>query len=434
MRTPWQTAIATHDVRTIKLALKSGQRPDSLDSTFIVNDGWRSKSVSIVEVTLMGNSGPDDIEYFDLAQQLLDAGAPLPELDTNEGGGPLSLKQLAGSPKDLFIAQHRNPAIVTQQCDFGKTIAHYIACQGQSNYRPDIARLLQSLLFTLPGLNLNIKDKEGNTALHSAAMYSHYSFTLPQFAEAAVKNGYDFEGLNDRGLTVLHTTARADCKHEVMHHLLDDYDDDDNTQLTTMLLSKIQPFLYEESTHPTEALLKAMGGHANVETLSRTGSTALYYAVRQQNFSAASALLGAGANPLAGRENKKAYHELQQQMKVIESYISLMQTSGTDGVKTWLTTDGGKAFVQQQLGIDTLVAESTLTSTLQALKTTCKSHNLTERRFKDTFDIMQLLLTNMKFFIKRAQTVNEHTLWESKPTDEAPDDAVSLHLSRPLGT
>ncbi|MCF6776791.1 ankyrin repeat domain-containing protein [Thiotrichales bacterium 19X7-9] len=276
----FQEAIASQNINNIKESLADlyennqlDQISTSLQKAFkvIAPLSGKEKTMSLVECLLYGNRLEQDIDFINIAQKLIDMGAVIPgdykndTLITSE-----YLKGLSENYQSLFIALANDPDIVNKQDENGQTLLHHAAKIGRT-LGSNSASLILDQLFNSPYADFNIQDKDGNTPLHIAAYASNERvtcrFVFPNFVEEAIKRNVDLNKLNNAGQAIIHILARTAYS--------DPYRGEDNN---------MKPFL------------EMAKGHLNINQLSSSGSTALYYSINWLRLDVAESLLEAGAN------------------------------------------------------------------------------------------------------------------------------------------
>jgi ankyrin repeat protein len=236
----------------------------------------KNENPQTIEDLLTGNYLTQDTINFDKADQLLREGALLPQpYKTRSDFSNVAeyFKYLSQNDYDLYIALRSNPKIVKQQDEEGKTILHHaatIGCIMGSNS----ASLIHYLLFTAPGIDFNIQDKNGNTPVHIAALYSEDRVTckyiFPNYVKRAAESNFNFSTLNESGQAVLHIATR---------------------------ISHTDPRGIFGRVNNVENVLKN-APDTDVNVLSSSGSTAFFYAVNHMHLAEARSLLDANANPM----------------------------------------------------------------------------------------------------------------------------------------
>ncbi|HEX2548991.1 MAG TPA: ankyrin repeat domain-containing protein, partial [Gammaproteobacteria bacterium] len=172
---------------------------------------------------------------------------------------------LVRCPHDLYIALRKKPILIQEKDSKDQTLLHHAARVGHDMDSMG-ASLILFLLLSSPNLDFNIKDKNGNTPLHIAALNSNEPITckyiFPNFLRTAFIAEFDFDTLNNQGQTILHIAAR-----------------------TTF-----------ENINNVEQVLNCVP-NIPLNTLSTSGSTALYYALNHLRLKEAHTLLEHNANP-----------------------------------------------------------------------------------------------------------------------------------------
>lgn len=237
----------------------------------------------------------DDISY-DKADELFKAGRPLPELHRPESSFKKKsefFQYLSSSYHDLYIALRKKPEIMTEQDENGATILHHV---GEIGARKDynFSSHFSALLFDAPGVDFNIKDKHGNTPVHTA-MFSctdgTSKFFIPKFLSIAISRGFDCSKQNNDGFTILIIAALSENDHKMR------YQD----------LSTILKILIDNKIPNLQKVLDAS---------SRSGATAFYYSLRRKKLEEAEELLKAGTNPnLCGdNKNKDPFSQIDRRL------------------------------------------------------------------------------------------------------------------------
>jgi ankyrin repeat protein len=138
------------------------------------------------------------------------------------------------------------------------------------------ASLIFHLLFNAPGIDFSVQDKNGMTPVHLAAYTAHdrvtSRFVFPNFVREAAQRGFDFSILDKQGQSVLHLSTRyayEDPRGFFPRH-----------QNVLVLLDKERV------------------PNIDLDVLSSSGATALYYTINRLQLKETNALLDAGANPI----------------------------------------------------------------------------------------------------------------------------------------
>jgi ankyrin repeat protein len=278
----WNKAARSEDIQIIKSALAQGARPADLNAPVTVNNQQKRKvKLSPIDIALHNNE-VEPHEVYQLADKLLQEGAKLPtpyrtKADFNQISEFFS--HLVSDSYDLYIHLHQNPKIIKIQDENGETLLHAAAYIGRMLDSYSV-KLIHYLIFRAPGLDFNVKNYQGNTPLHVAALNCNdlttYNSTFPYYLEEAKKANFDFSTLGQQGQAILHIATRVSYKTHFFGR---------QNNLTNLL--RIVPDI-------------------DVNVLSSSGSTALYYAIFFMFFAEAKTLLNAGANPSVYSDPERA--------------------------------------------------------------------------------------------------------------------------------
>ncbi len=292
MRSDWENALKSRKLNQIVAVLLNGYVPEDFSARILIQDEHGAiKQLSIVEAVL--SEGVTTKEHLICAGLLFSKGAPLPSLQKNKEefvSTKKYLNYLGGNFYDLFITAYQNPDIFKLQDENGQTILHYAAKIGLiSGYGNSLSYLKK--LFQFSGIDFTIQDDAGNTALHIVAFHcserTTYEAVFECFVSAAVKQNFNFNILNNDGQAVIHLAARFSYLHPA--------------------------FMTRGNT--IKKLLTAAKYAVNVDTLSSSGSSALFYAINNLNYDAANSLLDAGANPNAcGNPARNPFAEVNKNL------------------------------------------------------------------------------------------------------------------------
>jgi len=178
---------------------------------------------------------------------------------------------------DLYIHLRTQPGRINEQDEEGMTLLHHAASIGLMMGSNSAAQVHQ-LLFDTPGINFNLKDSNGNTAVHVAAHHAWDRVTcryiFPNYVRKAIEQGFDFSTRGRHGYTVMHLAALHAYRNPLLGR------DKNLSNILTILIGHQIPNL--------KSVLNA---------LSDSGSTAIFYAINRLSFDEALALLEAGADP-----------------------------------------------------------------------------------------------------------------------------------------
>lgn len=271
----WEKAVNSKTISSIKAALKQGLAPKDLTASITIKDSsGKTIDMPLVAILLAENNNDlgNDQVYFEVADNLIKQGARLPEAYKKRDDFSSTVKYfhyLSQNSRDLYLTLRSDPAIIKEQDPhYGLTLAHTAAMIGL-NMNNNQANLIHDLLFKSPNLDLNLKDKMGNTPVHLAALHCNDQVTcrstFPRYIKYAIQSGFDFSTLGQNGETILHILVRTNFKHSF-----------DRLNSITNLLRKV-PHI--------------------INILSKSGSTALFSAVNHLHFETVHYLLDAGANP-----------------------------------------------------------------------------------------------------------------------------------------
>lgn len=328
----WQESVASKNIDKMKAALLEVWRsPDrksvisaiNLMELVTINDfSGKEQLVPIVEVLLRSNTLGQHAEFFAIATELLHKGAPMPkEHSSRENFSSISdyLEHLANDAHDLFIALYNDPSIVNLQGDDGKTILHHAAKLGLI-MGSNSAALIHDQLFNAPLTDFTIQDEDGNTPVHIAALYCDdrvtCDYVFPNFARTAAKRGFDFSVLNHQGQAVIHIATRNAYEFGA------------------------------SGRRNTVARLLDIAPDININVLSSSGATALYYAINWRRLDEADCLLAAGADPsIFGSPDRDPVNMVQQHIDTQNRYLSLIQASRSN--ERGVLTDENKAFLTE---------------------------------------------------------------------------------------
>lgn len=197
-----------------------------------------------------------------------------------------------------------------------QTLLHHVV---QASVHQDKSTVVDicEVLARAPNLNFNAKDKQENTPLHDAAWNVGVDrvadLLLPFLLIRAQHTGYDFSTLGEMGLTVLQIVAKIRCATAAT----------ENSPVKEILNTVTNP---------------------GMNLLSKEGASAFYYAVTNENFTAAKLLLGAGANPLLCGDHR------YDPIAYIQTQISKLLDSSPIRNRTDLQSHERGALLLQQAG------------------------------------------------------------------------------------
>ncbi len=186
-----------------------------------------------------------------------------------------------------FSKEHPDqPNLLNEQDAAGRTVAHYVAERG-----------LQQVLFDNDA-DFSIQDNQGNTPMHVMAYNCHEKASADIFEDYihyAAKKGFDFALLNHDGLSVLHIAA----------------------------IEQYQRFPFPAKQNIKYILESAQANdlRINLNVLSRSGSTALFYLINHCRYQEANLLLDAGVDPAKcgeGADDRKPINEVDNQLAAIK--------------------------------------------------------------------------------------------------------------------
>ncbi|KTC97715.1 ankyrin repeat domain-containing protein [Legionella erythra] len=201
---------------------------------------------------------------------------------------------LVSSPEELKAALDANPNLIKEQDEEGMTLLHHTARIGNVMGSTSASRILD-VLFASEDLDFTIKDNDGNTPLHTAAWGCNdrvtCQFVFPLFVTEASKRGFDFATLGQHGQTVLHIATKISYTGNFGRH--------NNVE-------------------------NVIGNAENpgINTLSSSGSSALYYAINHLHFDEAYSLLTAGANPLVYEADRDPFAMLEAHLATLTDMLS----------------------------------------------------------------------------------------------------------------
>lgn len=200
---------------------------------------------------------------------------------------------LVRSPEKLQKNLFYNPALLSSKDENGMTVAHHVAEIGLSMEGSEACRII-FILFNSPGLELNIKDNFGNTAIHHAAIYAtnyvNFEYVFPAFLREAEKRKFNFSFTNLDGETVLHLVTKLPYINFLLNR---------KSNIQTMLKIVANPGL---------------------NILSFSGKSPLFCAIELGFYDEAKTLLEAGADPIFNCKEKIPLTKLEEN---IDNYNKL---------------------------------------------------------------------------------------------------------------
>lgn len=222
-------------------------------------------------------------------------------------------RRLLCFPAELELALKENPDFITELDENGETFLHHVARMGCLMGTSNALKILE-VLFSLSNINFNIKDINGNTPLHLAALYCSDRVTckcvFPALIKKASECGFDFSTLGQGGQSVLHIAAKVS------------YVD--------------RRRFFEARVNSVLNVIKNVKD-PGLNVLSSSGSTALYYAINHLHFEEAESLLDAGANPgLCGSSERNPFTMIEELIAECNKQLSGDKISkGQENLK-WL--------------------------------------------------------------------------------------------------
>lgn len=299
----WLDAVKKQDIEKIKTILSKGFIPEDLNLT--IKSKSDSRELSLIQILIEGNRLDYEIKNFEAADKLLKLGASLPKPTRSEKEFKTKSEYfefISRYADETYIALRSNPGIIHERDENGKTLLHHAAMIGLitgSHY----SSLIHNLLFEMPGIDFTKKDLEGNTPVHIAANYgrdrqTHLS-VFKRYALAAKEHGFNFSTLNNAGQAVIHIVTRE---------LYYDYIFGLRSNLG-WLIDNI-PGL-------------------NLDVLSSSGSSALFYAINHLHLEQATFLLDHKADPTQYRsEERNPLREVNKQIASLKFALGESKSEG----------------------------------------------------------------------------------------------------------
>lgn len=206
---------------------------------------------------------------------------------------------------DTFALQLRqNPALVNQKDSEGLTLLHRTLLIASTSKEPipHLMGVFRAIINT-PGVDYNLQDNTGNTALQLAVKYSANEWIannlLPQLLTKAASSKTNFKQENNSGRTLLHVACEATSGGYVVDLILNMVD-------------------------KSEVL-------SVVNSLPSHGRSPLYVACVKGNFAAAKSLLAAGADPLlCGKEEFSPVKFIKETLKAHTETLALLKREHKD--------------------------------------------------------------------------------------------------------
>lgn len=304
-----QEALDSGNFNQIKELFGAEQLLNQPNTVFEVKDTFGEvKRLTMIEVLIRGNNLGQDSAYFDMAEQMVDNGARLPALyqaipEPGADAGEVTkyLQHLASCARDLFVVLHTNPAeVFALRGEHGETLLHHVARLGTMLGSNSISLCLHVLFKFTTREQFEAIDDSGSTALHKAAELSGddrvtADYVFPQLVQQAKQLGCDFSTLNDQGQAILHLAARNSYERQTLGIVLSRIN---NIKMVLGVTTS------ELDDSPAD-LPHAQPG-IDINMLSSSESTALFYAVNHMLLEHANTLLDFGADPAiygnAGRD------------------------------------------------------------------------------------------------------------------------------------
>ncbi len=276
--TPLTMASIFCNYNIVKLLLEAGADPN------IPNSKGDTPLITTTYSDFRDNYTSDDI--LKIVQALLAAGA-----DPNhkgEGGNTALIRENTYSPKiiEALLAAGADPTI---QNDDGKNVLMVIAEKtteeegDDDEYNKNNRDCLQLILTT--GIDTNVQDTKGNTALMFASENSSLTFV-----KMLLEAGADVNKKNNEGKTALMFASQKD-NIEVVQTLLDS-----GAEINAQTNDGKTPLLYaSDRKNPAIALMLLAKG-ANPKLSDNNNNFPLMFAVKNKNIDFIRTLLDAGVN------------------------------------------------------------------------------------------------------------------------------------------
>ena len=346
---------------------------------------------SITEL-LEGNHLAQHAVNFDTADQCLKEGALLPtpskkrsDFDTTAN----YFKSIHDNSEELYIALRTSPEIIIEQDENGQTLLHHAATVGHM-MGSNGASLIHYLLFSAPGVDFTIKDNNGNTAVHLAAMASQDRVTcqyiFPNYMKKALEMKFDFSTLNKQGQTILHIATRTSYNHPFFGRI-----------------NNVKQVLEISSS-------------AAIDTLSSSGSTAFYYALNWMYLAEARSLLTAGADPmLCGNIERHPLLQVYERLRLFSNI-----------------TGASEAKAQERIAELTSIKDTMFT--LQAEKENKRTSSFSLLDYENEYLTTHLALSTLRFVSSTDFSApdGDEELYDAAPdSDEELYDAAAESYEQP---
>lgn len=201
-----------------------------------------------------------------------------------------------------FSTKYQGANLVNEQDQLGRILAHYVAERGLTR---KYFSAIQEVLFT-HGSDFSIQDNNGDTPMHVMASNSEErasSYMFRDYIDHAARTHFDFSLLNNAGLSVLHLASISQYVNRTMG----------------LVMSEDKNVAYILNAAQANNLV------INLDVLSRSGSTALYYLINHQRYDEANLLLDAGADPsLYGSKDRDPLEMINIPISALEPILSLV--------------------------------------------------------------------------------------------------------------